>query len=256
MIKDIPPLDAEVRALLDIERMRPDPPAEVRAKVHARVLAVAVGLGTAAPGTAQAAGGAGSASATAHLLSHPIRLLMAATVVSSAIVVGVTMTRPTRMERAARAAPTAATPIPASHSIEPPALAPAEPAATVADRVPARPPRPGPRSRAEAPAPTHAVVPDPPATADPQLTVERTLLERARGALAAGQFRQAVGIAAMHQRRFPEGRLVEQRERLWIQALISSGEAAEARRRLADLERSFPDSIFLPDLRAALRPVP
>lgn len=249
MMKDIPPLDAELQALLDLERLRPDPPAELRAKVRAGVVAAAVGLG-AVPAAAQAASGTASAAGSAApLLAHPLHFLALTTALGAAVVAGVTLTRPNHTQSPAGTTPVATLPIPAARSVEAPRLAPSEPTISLGEKAPA----PKPRARATAPAPALAVEPQASAPSDPQLAVERTLLERARAALVAGRTGQAIEAATMHQRRFPEGRLVEQRERLWIQALISSGDLTEARQRLEDLERTYPDSLFLPDLRAALR---
>lgn len=250
MMKDISPLDAELRALLDLERLRPDPPAELRAKVRAGVVAAAVGLG-AVPAAAQAAGETASVvGSAAPLLAHPFHLLVVTTALGAAVVAGVALTRPNHTQSPVRTTPVATLPISAAPSIVAPPLAPAEPTLSLGARA-ATPPKP--RARATAPAPALAVEPQASAPSDPQLAVERTLLERARAALVAGRTGQAIEAATMHQRRFPEGRLVEQRERLWIQALISSGDLTGARRRLEDLERTYPDSLFLPDLRAALR---
>jgi hypothetical protein len=56
----------------------------------------------------------------------------------------------------------------------------------------------------------------------------------------------------MHQRRFPDGRLAEERERLRIQALIDSGDRSGARARAEEFRRRYPKSIFLPAIEAAL----
>ncbi len=74
--------------------------------------------------------------------------------------------------------------------------------------------------------------------------VERRLLERARTALARGQWTSALSAVRAHETRFPRGRLIEEREAIAIQALAASGEGNEARRRAGAFHARFPRSLF------------
>jgi hypothetical protein len=118
-------------------------------------------------------------------------------------------------------------------------------------------------ARAEAP----AEAPLPPASAprrsasqeagavgrDAALAAERALLETARAALARGQRVTAFDALTKHAQAFPRGRLGEERDGLFIQALISAGRIDEARARLARFRRSYPRSMLLQAFDASLR---
>jgi hypothetical protein len=261
MISDLPPLDAETRALLEAERMRPDPPGELREAVKTKLIAATVGLAVGVPAAAKASSlGAGS------LLSHPATIALASATIGTALVVGIALKSPDRPPPPAGVAPPAAT-RDYVHAAAAPAPQPS-PAQTppIPFEIPAHRGRPAVRTRAAAPHPAEATSAAPsvsptapsasPATVDAALSVERTLIERARVALASGDAEAALRITAMHERRFPEGRLVEQRERLAVESLWKAGREEEARQRLGAFEKAHPQSLLLPDLRAALRARP
>ena len=84
------------------------------------------------------------------------------------------------------------------------------------------------------------------------LAEERGLLDGARSALAAGNGRAALQTLNAHERRFPRGRLVEERESLIVQALAHTAGPGAARQRFAAFRRRFPKSIFLPALQAVV----
>jgi hypothetical protein len=94
------------------------------------------------------------------------------------------------------------------------------------------------------------------ATADPpgpsSLAEERGLLDSARSALTAGDGRGALQTLSAHERRFPRGRLIEERESLIVQAVAHTAGPAAARQRLTLFRRHFPKSIFLPALQAVV----
>ena len=56
--------------------------------------------------------------------------------------------------------------------------------------------------------------------------------------------------------RFPDGRLVEEREALRVQALAQLGRAAEAHEVAARFRRQYPRSMLLPVVDAALQSLP
>src|SRR5690606_7956990 len=79
---------------------------------------------------------------------------------------------------------------------------------------------------------------------------ERPVIERARRELVAGSPRAALVSLGAHQRDFPAGALAEERDVLWIQALLADGRADAARRRAAIFRRRHPESIHGPALEA------
>jgi hypothetical protein len=87
---------------------------------------------------------------------------------------------------------------------------------------------------------------------DTDLTAERSLLERARSALARGNVNGAIEALGRHAAEHPRGRLSEERDAIWIQALAAAGRTGEARQRLARYRASYPRSFSLPALEAAL----
>ncbi|HVH42843.1 MAG TPA: hypothetical protein VM925_10890, partial [Labilithrix sp.] len=92
------------------------------------------------------------------------------------------------------------------------------------------------------PAPATSVTAAPTTVADAQ--GERALIDTARTALARGLASDALAATDSHAKRFPHGRLAEEREALAVQALVAKGDAPAARTRAARFRRSFPDSIF------------
>jgi hypothetical protein len=91
---------------------------------------------------------------------------------------------------------------------------------------------------------------------DTKLAEELTLVQTARTALVRGDAASALDTADTHRRRFPSGRLAEERESVAIQALARLGQGDEARRRATDFERRYPTSVFLPVVARALRSIP
>jgi hypothetical protein len=101
---------------------------------------------------------------------------------------------------------------------------------------------------ARVPAPTAST----PATSDKALARERTLIETARSAVSRGDGAAALEAVRTHGSEFPQGRLVEEREALAVQALMLSGRTDEARARAIQFKKRFPNGLFLPVVEAAL----
>lgn len=78
---------------------------------------------------------------------------------------------------------------------------------------------------------------------------ELSLLQRAHSEYNARAFRGALALLAEHARRFPNGRLAEEREALHVRSLEADGRENEASRTLAAFGRRFPHSALLPRLR-------
>jgi hypothetical protein len=110
--------------------------------------------------------------------------------------------------------------------------APAEPATPVTERAPAAK-----RSRETRPA----------GDRDP-LVLEIELLQRAHAAYTRGDVAASLKLATEHARRFPNGRLAEEREALRVRSLARIGRKDEARRAAAAFAVRFPRSILLPRL--------
>jgi hypothetical protein len=136
------------------------------------------------------------------------------------------------------------------------------PVQAVPDAVAVIPPEPAPpgSSRDDAMAaprpPAAAALPlfavSPPAAAPPATTdSEIDLLDRAHGVLEDDPA-TALGWVAKHAHDFPSGELVEEREVIAIQALVSLGRRADAESRIAGFRAVFPRSAFLPRLELLL----
>jgi len=128
-----------------------------------------------------------------------------------------------------------------------PAPAPVAPAARVAPPRPQIPAAvtPEPESTPKPIEKRHAARP----TAQESYAAELVLLHRAHVAYASRDFSSALVLVAEHARRFPNGRLAEEREALRVRSLASSGRTADARRAAAAFATRFPRSVLLPRLQ-------
>lgn len=108
----------------------------------------------------------------------------------------------TYMPAAAAPAPTPAAPQPQPASIAPPPAIAVEPAAPSTSA-----PAPPPRTSSDAPAPRKST-----------MRAERVLLEAANAALLRGDHAAAIASLRKHERRYPKGELVQERDVLMAQA--------------------------------------
>jgi hypothetical protein len=90
-----------------------------------------------------------------------------------------------------------------------------------------------------------------PVTPQESYRAELDLLQRAQVAYAARDFSGALVLVSEHARRFPNGRLAEEREALRVRSLVGSDRPDEARRAAAVFANRFPRSVLLPRLRKA-----
>ena len=81
---------------------------------------------------------------------------------------------------------------------------------------------------------------------------ELRMLQHAQAAYAGGNFADALALLAEHARRFPKGRLAEERDALRVRALVGAGRTPEARRAAAAFANRFPRSVVLPRLKEML----
>ena len=79
-------------------------------------------------------------------------------------------------------------------------------------------------------------------------TAELSLLQRAQAAYADHNFATTLLLVSEHTRRFPNGRLVEEREALHVKALVGAGRETEAHRAATTFASRFPRSALLPRL--------
>ena len=106
------------------------------------------------------------------------------------------------------------------------------------------------RLPALAPAPSQAPIGRALTRAD--VVEELRFLDRARQADARGDYAGALTLANEHERRFPRGRLAEDREVLRIRAFVGLGRSGDAHTAAAKFHRQFPRSVLLPKIDALL----
>jgi hypothetical protein len=85
-----------------------------------------------------------------------------------------------------------------------------------------------------------------PAAVQESYAAELDLLARAQVAYASREFSNTLVLVAEHGRKFPSGRLAEEREALRVRALEGAGRTEEARRAATAFASRFPRSIMLP----------
>jgi hypothetical protein len=73
---------------------------------------------------------------------------------------------------------------------------------------------------------------------------EVEIVEKARGALAASQWKNALAGAIEHAKQYPDGVLAEEREAIAVEALTRLGRADAARDRLGSFLRRYPRSSY------------
>jgi hypothetical protein len=215
--------EQEVQAIIERERHVPRAPGVVRARLLARARATV----------------AGSASAT-HVASPETaqvwqgrRMAVAAAVLLVFIAAGATAALYSHARRSAEIVPTQ------RRSPETPSIPASAPELPPAEREPAPQLVSGPKLQR-----THRSL-----SPQESYAAELNLLQRAQSEYASQDFADALVLVAEHDRRFPDGRLAEEREALRVRALARTGRGNEARRALAAFARHFPRSVLLPRLR-------
>jgi hypothetical protein len=216
--ESIPPLNPALRGPL---REAEPAPAAVRARARERLLTAVAALGGGGYGGGQTGGGGAIGGGTLGGPAGRTGLPGASGIVAIAFVLG-------GMVGAALYATLA--PQPAPHivyldRVAAPAAATPEPAAATATSEAA--------ATASAPPPPSAAT-----TAHvSQLSAERILLDEARAALAQGDPARAIDRLERHHRTFPAPLLAEERDAMWIQALVKAGQYDDARARAATFRK-------------------
>jgi hypothetical protein len=223
MSESIPPLDPRRLGLL---RRSDEVPADVRARLRQRVLSAATAIGTGAERDGEGSVAVRRPAATLGMPAVAVACL--AFIAGGALGIAFAPSPPPRIVYVDRAAaPPAPAPAPAAVETIPTALGSSSPRASSA-----------PAGRAS------------------QLSAERILLDEARTALAQGDTVRAIDRLDRHRRIFPVPLLGEERDAMWIQALVKAGRYDEARTRAAAFRRRAPDSIFSSMVESALESIP
>jgi hypothetical protein len=223
--QDLPPLDDDVRSLLASARGTTPAPPDVQLRVLSRVEALVLppppgGGGGTTPG-------AGSVAPASVGTLRRVLALAATFTLGGLVGAGVMWV---------------AAPSPAPIVVpSPPVVVYVEsPAAPVASASPA-------------PVPAVASAPAPSATSTQDgLRAERALLDVARGALERQDGAAALAATREHERRFPSGLLVQEREAMAVRALLLLGRRDEARARTDRFRARYAGSVLLPTLESAI----
>jgi hypothetical protein len=233
MSDSMPPPDPEVLALLRAES--PAPP-HVRARARGRLLGAIGPAGTieartrdgGAPGAGGGALGAKKAAVIAFLAGGVAGAALHAAWVKPAADRVVYVDRPG--------------PVPAAPPTSGGAVDPAS--------------KPG----AVVPSDAPAAVPWSPPSGTPsrasQLAAERAMLDGARKAIAEGDAARSLERLERHRRTFASPLLAEERDAMWIQALVKAGRYDEARSRGEAFRKRFPESLFASAVESALGSIP
>jgi len=255
-----------VAELFEAERQAPRPSAEVERRVRGRV-AASLCL-TAAGATSLAASSAAASAVAVSAKAGGLALAIKASMVVVGVgVLGTASGIAWRNQMARKPKPESPTHVVASHPRSAPGKAAGKPRPEIVE-APARPEMPAlpepvrPLQSAPAADPG-AKAPGRPTRAreavawegsnEPgRLAEESSLLDKARASLETRYPAQALALLDEHKRRFPHGQLEEEREALWVQALVASGSLHDARARAVEFRRRFPRGIQLPVVKAAV----
>lgn len=144
----------------------------------------------------------------------------------------------------------------AAHALpDAPVTEPATPSARVEEPPPSRTPRPRPRpDTPRAHALDTASPVDEPVACDESDEEER--VQRARDRLRAQDWSTAEALCSDDARACPRGTFAEERERVWIEALVRHGRADAARARWQRFQSTFPTSAYQERLRALVEAQP
>ena len=85
---------------------------------------------------------------------------------------------------------------------------------------------------------------------------ERRLIEAARSALRRGEADRALRLLDRHRKRFERGRLLEERDALYVMSLSKAGRHHAAERSARRFFETYPKTVFLDAVNAALRRAP
>ena len=84
------------------------------------------------------------------------------------------------------------------------------------------------------------------------LAAEMRLLDAANAAALAKDHTTALRLVREHEQQFPNGQLVQQRERIFTTILVETGNHAEAQQRVRSFRARFPNGLLLPSIERSL----
>lgn len=269
---ELPPYEPWVDALLDAERKPRPLPSDVEARLLQRVLTAPIaaldealgedpgsafdglidGPALSAPASATLPSAVAAKAALGTGLAASTKLLVAATgaagllLGAAAGVTGYAVLGPEKERVVTR--------VEVREVRVPIAVAPAPDASVnVPDAVEPPPPDAGPAPRTQASKRRNLTKFDSTPTRDTELADENALITRAQTALSRGRADEALEAALEHERSYPQGRFVEEREALAIQALVKRGDMPAARARAERFYRRYPQSLLTRLVRAVVK---
>lgn len=250
---DLPNLSEDELALLESERLRPDPPSAAKERVL-RQIEQSIGDGSGgdddargdgppeeppAPGSATSRAGPAARSVIQAKSSAWLTTALAFAIGGAA---GIALDRTVLSDSTGETSPRTAT----SDQPARPPLAPTEEpreaardASVLVDSLPA----------ATRITPPEATTP----RLQESLDKERALLDRARTALIKRDPSSALMALDTHEKSFPSGQLAEERDAMRVQALADAGRTDEAKARANAFRRTYPTSLLLPVVEASVR---
>ena len=272
-----PFLPPDLRKLIELDRHAADPPDEVKLSVARRVdrslelggvlSAPPPGLGLQVPRSIDSSAPVVPPPVAGGLFAwKAVGGAAIAVVIGGAIALSLAMrpphpsTSPRGADRVALAAMPLAQPG-GAHALVGPEADPRAPRGVAAERgVPAAVTMPAgatPRKAASARSSTgrRAASAHAPSSID-SLAAERIILDDARAALVRHDAAAALSALRSHDRSFPRGQLLEERESMRVQALALARDFAALRAAGERFLRRFPQSMFLPIVEQALETAP
>ncbi len=248
---DLPELAPELRRLLDAARPGPDVPREDWEHLSTALGPIIGSFGPVQPPQTPPSGTSDAPTSTGlvRLMQSKVAIGVAGLVIGSGLGVG----GHAILAGGGRTAPVASSAVMAVQA--PSTLASAASTTSVSQAASAMPSAIPDMSR------TEPAVSSPSSDAGPErsdkdveLNAERALIDVARAALTRGQPASAIETLARHAQTYPRGRLVEEREALWVRALLMSGQQGQAQLRAHQFQKRFPGSLLLPPLPSSSAP--
>ncbi len=243
--EELAPLGADLQALLAVERAAPAMPAELQARLGARIASSVAALPTVEPGVSEVAGSAGEAASVASVASKPLLWIAAsfAIGVGSGVVGTVALSDSGQTKNTSvLAVPAIVAAVDAGSTMPPPDARIAGDAAVVEPTVEPPPERVRTALR--------------PASKDKDLAAERALLELSRTAIRRGDAQTALVSLKQHKQRYARGRLSEERDALWVQVLVLLQSYDDAKARAATFRKKYPKSLFAPMVEHVTKDLP
>lgn len=229
-------LSPAVKRLLEHERARPQPGAEVEARVLEKLTQsmLTAPLGADAPSV--------SSAVPASAAKLGVAKLVLAAVIGAGAGAGVHATFRAPEVRVVEVVRERVVEVPMPVAPEPVPEPPTEIAKKppVAKPAPKVPPSMPPKSDEEVSR-----------ERDRALAAERMLLEQARTSLARQNPAEALAALNEHRQRFADGQLGEEREGLEVLARFAAGEVERAQAAAAEFKRRYPQSVLLRAIRRA-----